>query len=430
MSTVKMASILQPYRRLKGNTRISVLFEPLWSIPFALYSFYLGLYMKDRGITGEQIGYLISIGFIASIVFSFVAGRITDALGRKRTTLIFDLLAWPLTMLIYLVSNSFWLFVAAQVMNGLSKITLVSWSLMVVEDADPEQQVAAYNLLNAIIVASGILTPIAGVMIKRYGIIGGEQILFGFAALSMTALILVRNYFYRETQVGKQILFERREQSQQYCRKDNNGFWRTLRAQPLLGPALLFCILFNVYIPIGTYSSLYYGLYLTEVLQLDKAAIAFLGGFNAGVMLLVILFLMPLLTRFNRSLLMSAGIGVQIVALLLLILISPGNFPITAAVIVLFALGFGMAKPLADSVLGMATGGKERAGIYAIYNTVISIVCTSLGFGSGYLYRYKPATIYLVSIVILVLCIGCLVWLERWSAQKMVGWKTEEYCKG
>ncbi|MGD8401002.1 MAG: MFS transporter [Bacillota bacterium] len=287
----------------------------------------------------------------------------------------------------------------------------------------------AYHLLNAIAVASGILTPIAGVLIKQYGIIGGEQILLGFATLSMTALVLGRNYFYRETQVGKQIVSERRGQSQQYCRKDNNGFWRTLRAQPLLGPALLFCILFNVYIPIGTYNSLYYGLYLTEVLQLDKEASAFLGGFNAGVMLLVILFLVPFSTRINPSLLMSAGIGVQIAALLL-VLIPPGNFAITAAVIVLFALGFGMAKPLVDSVLGMVTDGKERAGIYAIYNTVISVGCTSLGFGSGYLYRYKPAIIYLTSIAILLMCLGCLIWLRRSRAQKTVRWKAEEYCKG
>jgi MFS family permease len=425
-----MANIWQPCRGLKGNTRISVLFEPLWSIPFALYSFYLGLYMKSRGITVEQLGCLISIGFIAGIVFSLVAGRITDALGRKRTTLVFDLLAWPMTMLIYLVSNHVWLFAAAQVMNSLSKITSVSWSLMLVEDAAPEQQVEAYNLINAIIVASGILTPLAGVLIKQYGIIGGEQILLGFATLSMTALVLGRNYFYRETQVGKQILTERRGQSHQYCGKDNNGFWRTIRTQPLLGPALLLGILFNIYIPIGTYNSLYYGPYLTEVLQLDKAAIAFLGGFNAGVMLLVILFIVPLLTRFNRSLIMSAGIGVQIVALVLLVLIPPGNFTITAVVIVLAALGFGMAKPLVDSVIAMVTSGKERAGIYAINNTVISVGCTGLGFGSGYLYRYQPAAIYLISIAILLLCIGCLIWLERAKVPKTTSWKEEEYCKG
>lgn len=415
---------------LKGNTRISVLFEPLWSIPFAMYSFYLGLYMKSRGISDEQIGYLISIGFVASIGFSLLGGRITDALGRKRTTWIFDLLSWPLVMLVYLVSNNFWLFAVAQVMNSLGRITAVSWNLMVVEDAEPEQQVAAYNLLNVIVIASGIVTPLAGVMIKRYGLIDGEQILLGFAALSMTAMILVRNYFYRETQIGKQMIIERRDLNRCEGRKEGGGIWSTIRDQPLIGPALLFSILFNVYIPIGTYSSLYYGPYLTEVLKLDKAGIALLGGINAAVILIVIALVVPLLSRYNRFKLMFAGIGIQIGALLLMILIPPGSFALTAVVVVLFALGFGMAKPLVDSVLGTVTAGKERAGIYAFYNAGIAIVSTGLGFGSGYLYRQNPVAIYLLSIGILVCCIAGLTWLERGNTFKTANIDVKEPCRG
>jgi MFS family permease len=423
-SELRPTNILQSFKIVKGNTRISVLFEPLWGIPYAMYSFYLSLYMKSRGITDEQIGYLIAIGFISSIVCSMLGGQLSDALGRKRTTLIFDLLAWPVAIIIYLFSGNFRAFVIAQVVNSMCKITAISWNLMVVEDADIEQQVAAYNLLNAINICAGIFTPLAGIIIKRFGMVSGEQVLLGLAAVSMTAMMLLRHHYYHETQVGREILAERRNQPRRNFWKGSFNFWQTLRTQPLVGPALLFGILFNAYIPIGTYSSLYYGPYLTEALKLDKAAIALLGGINAGVILLVFLFLVPLFSRLNRSRLMTTGIWVQIVALLLLILIPPGGFGIAVMVIVLFALGYGMAKPLVDSVLAGVTAGKERAGVYAFYNVGISIFSAGLGLGSGYLYRQNPAGIYWASIGILLLCIGCLVRLERLD-RKQVGMRHE-----
>ena len=102
--------IIDSFKTLKGNTRVSVICEPLWGIPWVLYTFYLSLYMKELGITDTQLGYLISIGFAANIIFSMVGGLITDNLGRRKTTLIFDMIAWPGSILIYLLSNNFRMF--------------------------------------------------------------------------------------------------------------------------------------------------------------------------------------------------------------------------------------------------------------------------------------------------------------------------------
>ncbi|HYH02222.1 MAG TPA: MFS transporter [Bacillota bacterium] len=412
VNTAKPAHIIDSIKSLKGNTRISVLVEPLWGIPFSLYSFYLGLYMKGQGITSEQMGFLISIGFIASVIFAMLGGVITDALGRKRTTLIFDFLSWPLALLIYFFSGNFLMFALAQVVNSLGRIVAVSWNLMVVEDADPEQQVAAYNLINAINLSAGILTPLAGIIVKHYGIIGGEKIILVFGVISMSAMILVRNYFYRETQVGQQILDERKAQTKTGTLKVDLSLFKSLADKPTTLMALFFSILFNAYIPIGTFYSLYYAPFLTEILKLDKAAIAILGGINAGVVLAVFLLLIPLLNRFNRACVLVAGIILQISALLMFITIPPGNFFTTAVAVIIFALGFGMVKPFIDSILANATAGKERAGIYAIHNTLVSFCSAGLGLVSGYLYALKPLWIYLISIVFLLICIGLLLGVE------------------
>jgi MFS family permease len=409
---LKPTNIIHSFKMLKGNTRTSIIFEPLWGIPYALYTFYLSLYMKSQGINDQQIGFLISIGFIASIVFSAFGGMITDTLGRKKTTVIFDLISWPLSIFIYIISKSFWMFAVSQIINSMVKITAVSWNLMLIEDAEPHQQIDAYNMINAINISVGIFTPLAGIMVKELGIVSGERILMGFAVISMTFMILARNHYYKETVVGQQILWECQENPHRKKRKLNLGFLKTMSRKPIVTMVLCLSILFNTYIPIGTYLSLYYAPFLTEALKLDKSSIAILGGINAAVMLLVFIFLIPFFARFNRLYLMISGLLLQISALLMFITIPPGNFLITVICVILFAMGFGMAKPFIDAILAEVTEGKERAAIYAFYNTALSICCAGAGFISGFLYNVHPALIYMVSIGILTICIGFLIWLE------------------
>lgn len=405
--------IIDSFKTLKGNTRVSVICEPLWGIPWVLYTFYLSLYMKERGITDTQIGYLISIGFVASIIFSMVGGLITDYLGRRKTSLIFDLIAWPGSILIYLFSGNFWMFALAQVINGMSRITAVSWNLMVVEDAEIPEQVAAYNLLNAINISVGIFTPLSGILINQMGIINGERILLAFAALSMTVMFTIRNHYYRETKIGQEILDQRKAGKERSItgKKIDFSLFKALKSKPAVIMGLIISILFNAYLPIGTFQSLYYAPFLTEVLKLDKSAISILGGINALMMLVVFSFLTPRLSHEKRFSHMATGLIFQISALIMFITIPPANFGITIIAVLLFALGFGVVKPFNDSLLAEVTQGKERAGVYAIHNTAVSISSAGMGLASGHLYESNPNLIYIISISILLVAVGFLIWL-------------------
>lgn len=418
---LRTAHIIDSFKTLKGNSRVSVICEPLYGIPWVLYTFYLSLYMKEQGITDTQLGYLISIGFVANIVFAMVGGLITDRLGRRKTSLIFDLLAWPGSILIYLFSGSFGMFALAQVINGMSRITQVSWNLMVVEDAEIPEQVAAYNLINAINISVGIFTPLAGILVNRMGIINGERILLTLAALSMIVMFLVRNHYYSETRIGQAILDERKASRKKQAikrRKIDLTLFETIKTKPVVIIALTISVLFNAYLPIGTFQSLYYAPFLTEVLKLDKSAISLLGSVNALMMLLVFSFLTPRLSHERRFSHMAAGLIFQILALIMFITIPPAKFGVTIIAVILFAIGFGVVKPFNDSLLAEVTQGKERAGIYALHNTAVSISSAGMGLASGYLYESNPNLIYVISISILVIGIGLLIWL-RLGQKKM-----------
>lgn len=400
-------NIFKSFKKLKGNTRTSVIFEPLWGIPFFLYTFYLSLYMKSQGVTDEQIGFIIAIGFITGAVFSLFGGMITDALGRKRTTLIFDLISWPGAVLIYLFAHNFWMFAAATVVNSFSRITAISWNLMVVEDATEEHSLAAFNLFNITNIALGVITPLAGILVKCAGIVNGERILLVFTAISMTVMMLGRNHYYRETRVGKRILAERRRAKTKFS-LDLSYYketFTTMKLKPFLWMVLGLVVIFNVYLPIGTFSSLYYAPYLTEVLKLDKSLIAVIGGLSSAAMFVIFVFVIPQLAHQKRARYMIAGMAVQIAALVWFMVSPPGSFWSAALCVIFFAVGYGIAKPFLDTVLAAYTDGKERAGIFAVQNTAISLFGALGGFVSGFLYQRQPQSIYVLSIGLLMACI-------------------------
>ena len=400
-------NIFNSFRLLKGNTRVSVLCEPLWGVPFVLFNFYLSLYMKELGVTNQQLGYLISLGYIAGTFFSLISGAVTDKLGRKKTTFIFDFISWPLAVMIYFISDSFALFALATFANSFSRIVSVSWNLMVIEDADNEQRVAAFNLLNIINIATGVIIPLAGILVSAYGVVISERIFLIYAAISMSTMILLRNRFYKETSVGQHILDERKKISARINLKNIlpiNAI-SVLKGNPKAIIAAAVYILFYIYIPLGTINSFYFAPFMTEVLELSKSSISVLGGVYSGVMFIVFVFVIPLVSKRNHTINMQFGIGVQAAALAMLILIPTGNMIAAILSIVFYAAGFGIFRPFVDSMLAEVSEGNSRAGIYSMINTITCAITALIGFVSGSIYLYNPKLIYVVSIFILTLCI-------------------------
>jgi MFS family permease len=401
------ANIIASFRILKGNTRISILFEPLWGIPFVLYNFYLSLYMKSYGITDKQLGYIIFAGFIAGSLFSIFGGVITDALGRKKTTLIFDFIAWPAAVFIYFLSSSFWGFLIASVVNQVTRIVAVSWNLMLIEDADNDQRIAAFNLINITSIATGILTPLSGILVRNMGIIPAEKTFLLVASISMAFMMITRNIFYRETRVGQKILEKHQKKSfrEIFRVMPYKGAFAVISKKPEIALILGIFVLFNIYLPIGTHNSLYFAPFMTEVLGIDKSLVSILGGINAAVMLLVFIFIIPFISRYNKHFNMIAGLSVQALALLLLVLLPEKRLLLTSVCIIIYAEGFGIFRPFIDAIFAEATEGEERAEIYSFYHTLTSVFSAFVGLSSGYLYVYNPRSLYIVSIAILALCV-------------------------
>lgn len=403
---LKSLKIVQSFLMLEGNTRVSVMFEPLWGIPFIFYNFYLSLYLKEMGITEQQFGIIIAAGFISGAVFSMFGGIITDMLGRKKTTFIFDFFSWSVAIFIFLISRSFLMFVIATIFNSAVRIVTVSWNLMVVEDADSKQRVAAYNLLNIINISVGIVTPLAGILVASSGIVFAERCFMIFAIVSMTIMILFRNHCYKETRMGREILDEHKGlKLRDIARKGIfGGAFKGLGNNP--GAALIAAvyILFNLTLPLGAFNSMYFAPYMTGQAGIDKASVSILGGVYAGIMLLMFLVVNPRMGKKGGTGSIFSGLLIQGAALVLITVIPKGGLIPAGLCVALYGLGFGIFKPFLDSLLADVSGGRERAGFYSLVNTAVSVFSALIGYASGYIYAFDPRLIFYVTAGILVLC--------------------------
>jgi MFS family permease len=119
-------SLITSLRSFTGNARGCVYTEPLWGVPYNLIAPYASVYMVALGLTDRNIGLVLSVSWGFQVFWALMSGAITDKLGRRRTTLLFDILAWSAPAVIWAVSQNFWWFLVAGIMNAIWRVTMNS----------------------------------------------------------------------------------------------------------------------------------------------------------------------------------------------------------------------------------------------------------------------------------------------------------------
>ncbi|MGI8748347.1 MAG: MFS transporter, partial [Deinococcus sp.] len=187
---------------LPRNARNSIMMEPLWAIFGTVVLFYAPLYMRSVGLSSTQIGLLGSLTVALSFLFQLFAAPITNRLGRRRTTLIGDLVSWTVPMFVWAFAHSFAAFALAAVLSASGRIVAVSWSLLVIEDVEAEQQPRVFGIFNLIITGCGLLTPLIGWLMLRYGVTPTLRGFYFLGGIGMTVMFFWRNAITSETVNG------------------------------------------------------------------------------------------------------------------------------------------------------------------------------------------------------------------------------------
>jgi MFS family permease len=365
---------------LKGNSRAVVYTEALWGIPFNLYAPYMSVYMLSFGLRDSQIGLLTSIGLVLSILTSLMSGVITDKLGRKRTTLISDVLSWSVPAIIWAVAQDFNYFLIAVALNSLWRVSMNSWSCLVVEDTDPKQLMDIYSWIYIAGQVVAFFAPIAGLLMRKFTLVPTMRGLFLFASVMFTFKFFVMNAFVSETKRGK----ARMEATRQQGLFSMLGEYSGVSGMILKSPAMLYTVGIMLVMGIcNMITSTFWSILVTRKLLIPEQDLALFPFVRSSIMLLFFFLVMPRIREMNFKKPMLVGFGIFIISQVLLISIPAKNYVLLVINVFLDACSYAMVGTQIDRMVAVTVDAKERARIMALVYVVVIIFISPFGWIAG-----------------------------------------------
>lgn len=411
MPSIRRHPMMQSLFAFRGNQKVSLYTEPLWGIPYNLFVPYVSMYMFALGLDKTQIGLISTIFMACQCVTALLSGVLVDKWGRRRSNLIFDLIAWSIPPLLWALSQNFWWFVVAAVFNSITQCCNTSWSCLLVEDGDSKHLVNLYNWITIAGQISVFFVPIAGLLVGRLGVIPAVRILYIFAFLSMTAKAIAIYIGVRESDQGRRRVEESRGVPIHTMLRNYLPVLRNMLRSRIVLLTLAIMLLLQVCI---TTNNNFFSLFITQDLGIAPSLVSVFPMVRAVVMMVFFFVLQPALDRFPLRLPMMAGFALFIVADLVLIL-SPHNgtlwFPILSVFIE--ASGYAMVFPRRSALIALAVDPKERARIMALLAIFMIGLASPFGYIGGSLGELDLRWPFVLIIALSILGMICTLCIPK-----------------
>jgi MFS family permease len=389
--------LVRTLQKLRGNARGCVYTEPLWGIPFNLYSPYISVYMLALGLTDGQIGLLTSIGLGLQVFWAMMSGPITDKLGRKRTTLIFDIISWSIPCLIWAVAQNFTYFLLGTIVNAVWRVTHNSWRCLLVEDTDSRLLVDIYSWVYIAGLLAAFVSPLTGVLIDKYSLIPTMRGLYLLSFVMMTAKFVILNVVAKETKQGVVRMEETRRQPLFKVLGESKGvFKQILRTPVTLYTAALMIILGITMTVRGTFWSIL----VTEKLLFPSASLAWYAFAHSMVMLLFFFAVMPRLSTMDVRKPMIVGFLGLTVSQVLLLVTPVGSAWLLLLSTIVEACSLPLTSTLLDKLIVVAVDAKERARMMGLLSVLVIVVTSPFGWIAGQLSETNRSLPFILNIVL------------------------------
>ena len=379
---IRNHSMVRMLISLRGNPRACVYTEPMWAIPFHLYMPFVSVYMAALMLSDRQIGIVASVFMLFRALGSFLSGALTDKLGRKRTTLIFDAISWSVPTLLWAFSQNFWWFIAAAMFNGMGEVTHNSWNCMLIEDADKSALVEIYAWVQISGLLAVFFAPLAGFLVGSLSIIPAMRIMYLFAFVSMTLKFIILYKYCDETQVGMQRLEQTRSMSIPALISGYGAVARKLFASPRMMTALL---VVGVSSATTMITNTFFGLYATRNLLMPEYYLAYFPIIRSAIMLVFLFVIQPKIASFGMKGPMTAGVMLYIISYTLLIFLPAGNLWLLMLCIFLESCAIGLMWPRIFSIQALFIDPDERARLNSILSSVVFVAAIPFGYLSGWM---------------------------------------------
>jgi MFS family permease len=370
---------------LRGNPRACVYTEPMWGLSMNLCLPYASVYMLAFGMNDVNVGIVTSIYMFSQMIFAFLSGAIVDKLGRRKSTLIFDFLAWSLPCLIWASSQGFWFFVVAAMLNGTMKITTVSWDCLLVEDAPKDKITHIYSWVMISGNLSALFAPISSILVSQLTLIPAIRILYINAFIIMTAKLIILYKLSTETAVGK----IKREATRGMSWSEMMSGYKGALRKILSSRGTLFALVISILVEIVAML----GMTFWQIIASRRIGVpdTLLPIFPMVRSILSIILFFTVIAHFKQSKLkwpLFGGFFSSIVSCILLISITNTGvwgYVILSVSLVFEALGVAVLSTLRESLVAIHVDHTERSGILALLQTTVMLVSVPFGYIGGLL---------------------------------------------
>ena len=402
MQKLRNHVLAQTFRELKGNPKWSICTEPLWFIPYSLFMPFQTLYMRKLGLSSVEIGTTVTVGFILQMFCALIGGVVTDKMGRRKATVIFDTLGWTVPCLIWAFSQNFWWFLAAAAVNAAFQITNTSWNCLFIEDCPPKHITNAFTLIQMCGMLSVFFSPLAVILVGKYDVVPVMRWLYFIAAISMLAKFLLLYHFGGETRVGKKRMEETKNLSYFSMMKGYGTVFLTMIKSGKMRLVVYLMALTNI-IQIATTN--FFSLYVTEKIHLSDELVAVFPVLRTLVMLAFVIGLQNLFQKLRMKVSFLVGFLMYIASHLLLLLTPEKNLLLVMGYTILEAAAYAVIIPRKDALMAHYVEPKERSRIYALYNVLMIGISVPFGSLIGWMFEVNPGLPFLFNIARFGLCI-------------------------
>jgi MFS family permease len=370
---------------LRGNPRACVYTEPLWGLSMNLCTPYTSVYMLALGLKDPEVGFIATVYMLMQVVFAFLSGAITDKLGRRRTTAIFDFVGWCIPSLIWMRAEGFWFFFAAAVFNGAMKVPTNSWDCLMVEDAEKNQITRIYSLVVVCGQLSALFAPISSILVSRLTLIPAIRILYINAFVVMTAKILILFFCSHETRTG---VVRMRETKNKSLFSLLGGYGGVLK---IIGKSrgTIFSLVITALVgAVGMVNTTFWQVIASKKLLIPDPILPLFPMLRSVIAMVFLFTVVPRLTRFSLRPPLLCGFAAYMIGQTLLIAAPVeglSRYIILCVSLTFDGFGSGTLIMLAESLVALHVNPRERARVMAIQHMIIMFATAPFGWIGGIL---------------------------------------------
>ncbi len=383
--------------------------EPMWGIPFNLYAPFASVYMLALGVSERSIGLIASVGLGLQIVTSILGGPITDKLGRKRATLIFDVISWSIPTFLWALARSESWFYAAAIVNSLLRITMTSWTCLFIEDAPRQRVVHFWTWVHIAGIVAGFVSPLAGLLIERFELVPTMRVFYFFAFVSMTAKFVILNVYATETRQGAVRLKETADSSVwSLVAESIRDIPRIFRSRGTLLAIVLLAVQ-AIYVTIrGTF----FAVLLAEGLEFTPREIGLYPALRSAIILGFFFFVIPRLQQERHVGYLVLGIAVTVASLVVLVLAPVRGFWVVTLATAIEAVGAALLAPYIEGFVTAVIDPHHRARTLAVASSFVLAIASPFGWIAGVLSEMGKGLPFVLAGAMLVIALTITVALN------------------